>query len=58
MTPTPAPEVVDFIIDEEAMGELAERYVEMTPTPAPEIIEEDEVEELEMLDEDYFPEDL
>ena len=34
-TPTPAPEEVDFIIDEEAMGDLAERYVQVTPTPEP-----------------------
>lgn len=33
ITPTPAPEEVDFIIDEEAMGNLAERYVQITPTP-------------------------
>ena len=33
ITPTPAPEVVDFIIDEEAMGELADRFVQGTPTP-------------------------
>jgi len=57
-TPTPAPEVVDFIIDAEAMGDLAERYVEATPTPSPEPSMIDEQEELEMLEEDYFPEDL
>lgn len=34
-TPTPEPEEVDFIIDEEAMGDLADQYVEVTPTPAP-----------------------
>lgn len=51
ITPTPAPEVVDFIIDEEAMGELADKYVEATPTPEP---EPDDEEELEMLEEDYF----
>ena len=33
--PTQAPEVVDFIIDPEAMGDLADRYVEATPTPEP-----------------------
>ncbi len=54
-TPTPAPEVIDFIIDEEAMGELAERYVEATPTPEPVY---EEYDDLEMLDEDYFPDDL
>lgn len=35
VTPTPAPEEVDFIIDEEAMGDLAELYVQVTPTPTP-----------------------
>ena len=58
VTPTPAPEVVDFIIDAEAMGNLADRYVEATPTPSPEPVMMDEQEELEMLEEDYFPEDL
>jgi len=59
ITPTPAPEVVDFIIDEEAMGELSDRYIEATPAPSPNPvpIEEDE-DELEMLEEDYFPDDL
>lgn len=57
MTPTPAPEVVDFIIDEEAMGDLADRYVEATPTPEP-IEEEPFDDDLEMLEEDYFPDDL
>jgi len=56
ITPTPAPEVIDFIIDEEAMGEIADRFVEATPSPAP--IEHEEDDELEMLEEDYFPEDL
>lgn len=58
VTPTPAPEVVDFIIDAEAMGNLADRYVEATPTPSPEPVMMDEQEDLEMLEEDYFPEDL
>ena len=58
VTPTPAPEVVDFIIDAEAMGDLADRYVEATPTASPEPVMIDEQEELEMLEEDYFPEDL
>ncbi len=35
VTPTPEPEVVDFIIDEEAMGPLADRYVQATLTPVP-----------------------
>ena len=55
-TPTPALEVIDFIIDEEAMGELAERYVEATPTPEP--VYEEYDDDLEMLEEDYFPDDL
>jgi len=58
VTPTPAPEIVDFIIDAEAMGDLADRYIEATPTPSPEPIVSDEQEDLEMLEEDYFPEDL
>jgi len=58
VTPTPAPEVVDFVIDAEAMGELADRYVEATPTPSPEPVAIEEQEELEMLEEDYFPDDL
>lgn len=59
ITPTPAPEVIDIIIDQEAMGDLADRYIEATPvpTPAPVVID-DQQEELEMLEEDYFPEDL
>ena len=42
------------------MGELVDRYVEITPKPTPILIEEefDDFEELEMLEEDYFPEDL
>ncbi|MBE5798742.1 MAG: rod shape-determining protein MreC [Clostridiales bacterium] len=57
VTPIPEREEIDIIIDEEAMGELADRYVEVTPTPSPAriIIEDDD---LEMLEEDYFPEDL
>lgn len=59
VTPVPTQEVVDFIIDEEAMGDLADAYIEATPPPqpteAPVIIDE---EELEMLEEDYFPEEL
>ena len=56
ITPTPAPEVIDFIIDEEAMGTLADRFVEATPTPEPEYDVDNE--DLEMLEEDYFPDDL
>lgn len=32
-TPSPIPETVDFIIDEEAMGDLADSYVEASPSP-------------------------
>ena len=58
ITPTPAPEEIDIIIDAEAMGELADRYVEVTPSPSPAPIVIDDDDDLEMLDEDYFPEDL
>ena len=58
VTPTPAPEAIDVIIDAEAMGDLADRYIEVTPTPVPDESDEYESEELEMLEEDYFPEDL
>ena len=34
-TPTPQPEEIDFIVDEEAMGDLADQYVQVTPTPEP-----------------------
>jgi hypothetical protein len=50
--------VFNFVIDEEAMGDLADKFVEATPTPTAEPIVEIEEEELEMLEEDYFPEDL
>ena len=53
VTPTPAPETIDIIIDEEAMGDLAERYIEATPTPSPAPII---IDDGEMLEEDYFPE--
>ena len=56
VTPTPAPEVFNFIIDDEAMGDLASKFVEATPMPSPAPIEE--ADELEMLEEDYFPDDL
>jgi len=39
------------------MGELADRYIEVTPTPVPAETADGE-EELEMLEDDYFPEDL
>ena len=56
MTPTPAPEAVDFIVDEEAMGDLAERFVEITPTP--ESLEETPDPALLDEDDDVFPEDF
>lgn len=34
-TPSPTPQVVDFIVDEEAMGQMAEHFIEATPTPEP-----------------------
>lgn len=61
ITPTPAPEVVDFIIDEEAMGDLADQFIEATPSLEPTMSSEEneeDIDELEMLEEDYFPEDL
>ncbi len=60
VTPTPEPEVVDFIVDEEAMGDLADQFVEATPSPTPEPTAQPQPvdEDLEMLEEDYFPEDL
>lgn len=58
VTPTPAPEVFNFIIDEEAMGSLADQFIEATPSPTPLVTIENEEDELEMLEEDYFPEDL
>ena len=58
-TPTPAPETVDFVIDEEAMGDLADQFVEATPspTPAPEQTDEQD-EDMEMREDDDFPDDL
>lgn len=59
ITPTPAPESIDIIIDPEAMGELADRYIEMTPAPVEEPDDSlRETDDLEMLEDDYFPEDL
>ena len=50
-TPTPAPKEVDFIIDEESMGEISDQFIEITPEPT---IDPD----LVATDEDGFPEDL
>ena len=55
-TPTPAPEEVTFIVDEEAMGDLAERYVQVTPTPTPEQTPEAVSDEWD--DDEGFPEDF
>lgn len=63
-TPTPAPEVVDFIVDEEAMGDLAQQFVEATPsltveterTPAPTPTMDPDLEMTE--DDGGFPENL
>lgn len=55
-TPTPAPEEVNFIIDEEAMGDLADRYVHVTPTPEPEVTPEPIDDE--WADDEGFPEDF
>ena len=51
--PTATPEAIDnLIIDEEAMGDLAERFTEVTPTPAPD-------ENADFIDdEDVFPENF
>lgn len=63
-TPTLAPEVVDFIVDEEAMGDLAQQFVEATPSPT---VEPEQTPtptptmdpDLEMTEEDGgFPENL
>lgn len=55
-TPSPTPESVDFIVDEEAMGDLAERFVEITPTP--ESPEETPNSAWMDDDDDVFPEDF
>lgn len=55
-TPSPTPESVDFIVDEEAMGDLAERFVEITPTP--ESPEETPDSAWMDDDDDVFPEDF
>lgn len=60
-TPTPAPEEVDFVVDPEALGDLADYYVEVTPTPEPtaEPTPSPTMDpDLEMLEGDGFPEDL
>ena len=34
-TPSPTPKEVDFVVDEEAMGDIAEFYVQVTTSPEP-----------------------
>ena len=59
VTPTPAPEEVDFIIDEEAMGELAEYFVQVIPTPEPTYAPTPTIDpDLIATEEDGFPEDF
>ena len=59
VTPTPAPEEVDFIIDEEAMGELADYFVQVTPTPEPTYAPTPTIDpDLIATEEDGFPEDF
>lgn len=57
VTPSPTPQVVDFIVDEEAMGDSAERYVQATPTPTPEPTPEPAVDN-GWDDDEGFPEDF
>ena len=54
VTPTPTPETLDIMIDEEAMGDLAERIT--TPTPAPEMTPEPIYDDPEV--DAPFPDDL
>ena len=56
-TPSPTPQAVDFIVDDEAMGDLAEYFVEATPSPTP-APEETPDPGMEMTEEDIFPDDL
>ncbi|MBP3645215.1 MAG: rod shape-determining protein MreC [Clostridia bacterium] len=61
VTPEPTQEPVNFIIDEEAMGSLAERFVEVTPSPVPtlEPTPEPTIDpDLIATEDDGFPEDL
>ena len=54
VTPTPTPETLDIMVDEEAMGDLAERIA--TPTPAPEMTPEPIYDDPEV--DAPFPDDL
>lgn len=58
ITPSPAPEIVDFIIDEEAMGDLASQYIEATAVPEETLRPVQSEIEDELLEEDVFPDDL
>lgn len=64
VTPTPAPDEVTFIVDEEAMGDSADRYVQVTPTPettpeiTPEVAPEETDIDYEWEDDEGFPEDF
>lgn len=61
VTPTPAPEEVDFVLDDEALGDLSDRFVQTTPSPTPSPTDlpiVDPADGAEMEDEDEFPEEL
>lgn len=61
VTPTPAPEEVDFVLDDEALGDLSDRFVQTTPSPTPSPTDlpiVDPADGAEMADEDEFPEEL
>ncbi|MBR1711535.1 MAG: rod shape-determining protein MreC [Clostridia bacterium] len=51
---TPEPEAIDVMIDEEAMGDSAERYIQITPSPEPP--EEDEEVQIPLFSESDFEE--
>ncbi|MBQ8093882.1 MAG: rod shape-determining protein MreC [Clostridia bacterium] len=67
-TASPAPEVIDVMIDEEAMGDSAERYIQATPSPeptpepvstsGPDLLYEEDFEDLEDDEPADFPDDL
>ena len=58
-TPSPTPQPVDFIVDDEAMGDMAEYFVEITPTPEPSPTPTPTIDpDLIATDDDGFPEDL
>ena len=51
VTPSPPPKEVDFVVDEEAMGELAEHYVQVTPSPEP--MEDPDLVAIDEFEEDF-----